>query len=213
MFRKLIHRRTALGILGLALSGCSFDVPVKAAHSDAAVTNRLPLSMGYLLTPEFVGYEQTETVNGGHELIFPIGKASQSAFQAMFAKLFASDRPLAARPSAMAQAQGVDAVIEPRLTDSSIQGPSAFGWAGTWYVTLGYLFLLSDPAGREIAHWQVQGAGNSGTGVDWTGLAGSDSAAAALSAALSDVENHFLTGFADVPGIHAWLKSKQMIAS
>ena len=96
--------------------------------------------MGYLLTPDFVAYEQPETVNGGHELVFPIGKAAQSAFPTMFAKLFASAQAVSGPPGTVPHAQRGNAVIVPRLTESTIVGPEFAGWAGDWYVTLGYSF-------------------------------------------------------------------------
>lgn len=98
-------------------------------------------------------------------------------------------------------------MIVPRLTESTIQGPGFAGWAGGWYVTLGYGFVVYDRTGREVAHWQVEGTGTNPSGIDWTGMAGSDNAAAALSAALSDVENRFLTGFPNDPSIQQWLQS------
>ncbi len=204
---RFIQAALVVVALPLVLSSCTFNVPLKPAHSDATVAKRIPIAMGYLLTPDFVTYEQRETVNGGHELVFPIGKAAQSAFPDMFARLFSSARPVSGAPGAVPHVEGVDAVIVPRLTESTIQGPGFAGWAGSWYVTLGYGFVVYDPKGREVAHWQVEGTGTNPSGIDWTGMAGSDNAAAALSAALSDVENRFLTGFPNDPSIQQWLQS------
>jgi len=204
---RFIQAALVVVALPLVFSSCTFNVPVESAHSDATVSTRIHLSVGYLFTPDFGTYEQPETVNGGHQLVFLIGKASESAFPEMFAKLFASAHAVSGAPGAVPHVEGVDAVIVPRLTESTIQGPGFAGWAGSWYVTLGYGFVVYDPKGREVAHWQVEGTGTNPSGIDWTGMAGSDNAAAALSAALSDVENRFLIGFPNDPSIQQWLQS------
>ena len=200
------HGSAVVAVLGLILAACTFHVPVTVTHGDAAVAKCVPLAVGYLLTPDFVAYEQTKTVGGLAQLVFPIGKAAQSAFPDMFAKLFASARAVSGAPGTVPHVQGVDAVIVPRLTESTIEGPGFSGWATTtWWATLGYVFVVYDPAGREIAQWQVEGSGTNFS-IDWTGTAGSNNAGAAIAAALSDVENRFLTGFPNDPSIQQWLR-------
>lgn len=197
-----------------ALSGCTFKVPVTGTQAEVPIKKRLPLAMGYFLAPELTGYEQREHAGyAGHELVFPVGAATKSRFEGMFARLFEEARAVSQRPTAGAPLENLDGIVEPRLTNISIQGPSVVGWAGTWYVNLDYLFLLSDRTGQGIAQWRVSGTGSSGTGIDWSGMAGSDNAAAALSGALTEVEGRFLTGFAGVPEVQAWLKSKGVNAA
>ena len=116
-------------------------MPVTATQGDAAVARRIAISVGYLLAPDLVGYEQVETANGGHQLVLPIGNASQSAFPDMFAKLFTSTRAISVGQDALPRTEGVDAVIVPRLIESTIQGPDVVDRASS----------ISDAAARSLA--------------------------------------------------------------
>ena len=198
-------RRTLLLSILALFGSCSIKMPVRPIDVALPANKRLGLSVGYFVAPEMKSYETRIPVEGGNEVVFPVGAQSTSTFEAMFSKLFLRSGALPARPSETSPAQDADAAIEPRLEGVSIKGPQSGVSAEGWNVALQYLFLFSDSAGHPIAYWHVGAVGHNTQGIiqDWI-----RQASEAFGNAFLDLEQRFLDGFAKVPEVRAWLEAK-----
>ncbi len=212
---RSLFRNAAAALFWLGLAGCTFQVPVEPLDSvdRPAEIAEIPATIGVYYSPEFLSHEHKQIIGGGHKLRFEIGQASADHFDQIFLALFEDVKIADQRPPLPTASPSVDAVIEPRFESVAVQDPSLFGWAGTWDVRLAYLFTLFTDQGEPLASWTINGVGQNTTGVDWTGLGGSNIAAEAANRALQDAGERFLTGFGKVPEVRRWLKESGYVSS
>ncbi|MFQ5775428.1 MAG: hypothetical protein ACE5GS_12980 [Kiloniellaceae bacterium] len=210
MCSRVLNVAAVLSFLSLAVTGCTFQVPVEALETvdRPAGKEEIPLTMGVFYSPEFLSYEHKQTIGGGHKLRFEIGQSSADHFDQVFLALFRDIKIVSRRPPLAPTGPRVDAVIEPRFESVAIHDPSLFGWAGTWDVRLTYLFTLFTIKGEPLASWTITGVGQNKKGIDWTGMGGSNIAGEAASRALRDAGEKFLDGFAQVPEVRRWLQER-----
>lgn len=196
-------------LISLLVASCTYDVHLepKLEVLKQEGTELIPITIGVYYSPEFLAYEQKETIAGGSKVRFAIGEATARFFDQVFAKLFRNVKRVDQRPPMLQTSEAIEAVIEPRIESLTTRNP-AFGWAGTWNVEITYLFTLYTLEGEPVVTWYVTGIGhNTSTTFTWVS-GGTPLAAEAANRAIEEAARNFLEGFAQVPEVRRWLRGR-----
>ena len=205
----LLKKLLKLVALAALFSGCStsaeapknFDIQLNPTVEPLPSTIRLPLTVGVYYDPKF---RSTRYQFRGFTGLanFPVGQASVTLFDRLFAAIFKSVSVVPDRPPLRAEGAKIDAVIEPAIAafdvKTRVRGP---GFTETYRAEITYRFTLWSSQGERIASWTVTGNGET-RGVTWRA---DELRGRVAELAMRDAAAKFLRVFRGVPEARRWL--------
>lgn len=193
----------AWALLGLAVSGCTFD---KTSHTRIDINRpagkaAIPLSVGVYFSPEFLAFEHRRP-RGGMDaaMIFKFGQMSADLFDGAISTAFEEVHFLDTRVPVAADHPPIAAVIEPRIKHAAVHGD--FGY---WTVIVTYNFKLYDSAGNPVMSWTVRGTGLHDAR---TKFISTGAPHPALDAAMKQAGENLMEAFYSDPEITEWLETQ-----
>ncbi len=200
-------RRTAARLLAasaLALSvgcgGASVSVPPMLP---VPLVDRIPLSMGYHLSEELLGYVHQESLEDSGDWTIEFGSAQTTMFANLLGGMFESAVPVAG-PAAAGQA--VDAVLLPSIEEVQFSTPDQTR-SDYFEVWVRYRMRLHGRDGALVAEWPLTAYGKANARNYGMNSREPALQAAAL-AAMRDAMAFFTVQFRTVPSVQAWLDAE-----
>ena len=203
--RMLVTRPLRLSIslsAALAITACTHVVPVTGTIPTPVVQS-LPLSVGIYMDEEFRSFSHAEKRGAGEEWIIGSGKLNEEMFTRLFNSMFDQTVIMNALPEAGAGTEGLDAVLQIKVTEFGFLTPRETGQR-FFAVSFKYLLQLQEPDGTQIANWPVVGYGKS----PWSAFKDETGLRNATAIAIRDGAAAVALGFRRVPAIASWLESK-----
>ncbi|MEM6775228.1 MAG: hypothetical protein AAF640_10285 [Pseudomonadota bacterium] len=205
--QRLARNTALIGICALILAGCSTKEVTVQGTFPAPLIEPLPLTIGVWYEPEFANHEFFDEAKGRAEStwIVKTGEAQVEMWSQLFNRMFATIRPLDARPAPELMNPAVDAVLIPRVDELQYAIPAHTN-IKVYEIWMRYAFELVTTTGEPIAEWTMTAYGKTPTA-----FLQSDEEAVRLAGvvALRDAGAHFITSFHKVPEVADWLKGVQ----
>ncbi|MDP7270338.1 MAG: hypothetical protein QGG65_03210 [Gammaproteobacteria bacterium] len=186
------------------ITGCARSVTVLSDFPEPVV-EPLPLAIGIRYPAELAEYVHVEDPMMDAEWTIRLGEANMKMFRVLFASMF--DEIVELEGTAAGEgAEGVDAIIEPRLEELEFTVPRQSG-NDQYTVWLRYNLRILSPEGKLIGDWRITAYGQEDEGSMGTGA--EDSMKEAAITALRDVAASIIIGFTSAPGVQTLLPPKQ----
>ncbi len=186
------------------ITGCARSVTVLSDFPEPVV-EPLPLAIGIRYPAELAEYVHVEDPMMDTEWTIRLGEANMKMFRVLFASMF--DEIVELEGTAAGEgAEGVDAIIEPRLEELEFTVPRQSG-NDQYTVWLRYNLRILSPEGKLIGDWRITAYGQEDEGSMGTGA--EDSMKEAAITALRDVAASIIIGFTSAPGVQTLLPPKQ----
>ncbi len=202
MLAKRLVRNLLLASAVMALAACTHVVPVTGSIPTPVVQS-LPLTVGIYMDEGFRSFSHAEKRGAGEEWVIGSGKLNEELFTSLFDAMFARTVQVDAPPSAGATGDGLDAVLQIKVSEFGFLTPRETGQR-FFAVSFKYQILLWEPDGTRIADWRVVGYGKS----PWSAFKDEIGLRNATAIAIRDAAAAVALGFDRVPAIASWLESK-----
>ncbi|MGQ0501532.1 MAG: hypothetical protein ACT4P0_02810 [Panacagrimonas sp.] len=145
-------------LAAVALAACSPAPVVPSSEFPRPVLHVIPVAVGLYMDDAFTTYTHVDKPPEGAEQSVSVGPASRALFSEFLGAQFSSLTLLKQAPDAQPAPPGIDAVLQPLITDVQIARPltdkDAFHEA--W---IKYQLILRNPQGQELARWDLAAYG------------------------------------------------------
>jgi hypothetical protein len=189
-------------VFNIFITGCAHTVDVTGEFPEPVI-EPLPLTVGVRYSTELRSYVHVEDPILDSEWTIRLGEANLSMFRTLFAAMFATVVELDATMPGEG-AEGVDAIIEPKLEDLEFMVPQQSG-NDQYTVWLRYNLRILKPNGQLIGDWRVTAYGQEDEGA--MGMGDEDAMHEAAITALRDAATNIIIGFTSAPGVKDTLLS------
>ena len=169
----------AIGLLAMALAGCSSTVTMDEPTIPAPRVEKLPVDVALRLPEQFDHFVHTEEILGREAWTIDLGRSNSAFFTQLFGYLFDSVQVLG--PEDDARDFVFDALIEPSIDGFEFSVPTQ-SKTETYAVWIRYRIQVFDRAGNSASNWTVSAYGKT----QKEGLVGSDSLQRATVLAMRD---------------------------
>lgn len=190
-------------LLGL-LAGCGPATVVVEGKFPPPTMEKLPLTLGIWYDQDFTHHEFFEEAKSRTESSWLVatGEAQVAMWDTLLDSMFAQVVPMTGKPGAGQMNPTVDAVLIPQVAELQYAIPAHTN-VKVYEIWIRYRFQLVTTGGDPIADWTMPAYGKTPTA-----FLQSDQEAVNLAAvmALRDAGANFVTSFARVPAVQAWLQ-------
>ena len=169
----------AIGLLAMALAGCSSTVTMDEPTIPAPRVEKIPVDVALRLPTEFDHFVHTEEILGKEAWTIDLGRSNSAFFTQLFGYLFDSVQLLG--PDDDARDFTFDALIEPSIDGFEFSVPTQ-SKTETFAVWIRYRIQVFDRDGNSASNWTVSAYGKT----QKEGLVGSDSLQRAAVLAMRD---------------------------
>jgi len=169
----------AVGLLAVAVAGCSSTVTMKEPTIPAPRVEKIPVNVALRMPEQFDHFVHTEEVLGRESWTIDLGRSNAAFFTQLFGYLFDSVQVIGPEDDALDFQ--FDALIEPSVDGFEFSVPNQ-SKTETFAVWIRYRLKIFDSVGNSASNWTVSAYGKS----QKEGLGGSDSLQRAAILAMRD---------------------------
>lgn len=169
----------AIGLLAMALAGCSSTVTMEEPTIPAPRVERIPVDVALRMPEQFDHFVHTEEILGKEAWTIDLGRSNAAFFTQLFGYLF--DTVQVIGPQEDARDYQFDALIEPSIDGFEFSVPNQ-SKTETFAVWIRYRLQVFDREGNSASNWTVSAYGKT----QKEGLGGSASLQRAAVLAMRD---------------------------
>lgn len=189
-----------LGLLAtIALTGCTTTVVVEGTVPTPLV-RKIPARVGVFYDENFKNFQHTEAIEAEGTWKINLGDQNLTFFRNLLGSLFDGVQELDSPEPDAITAQGLDAIIVPRIEKYGFLTPSLSGLK-FFSASIHYRITMVDMAGNELADWTVVGYGKSEGGA----FSGDDALGEATMLAIRDGGARISIGLTNQPEVAKWV--------
>jgi hypothetical protein len=147
-------------LLAATLVGCSSNVTLQTPTIPRPLTEKMPVSIGLRMPPNFQSFVHEEEVYGRSEWTIDLGNANAALFTQLFGFMF--EKVTVLNPDDDPQLLDIDALIEPSIDAFEFAIPNQSN-SESFAVWVRYRLRVYDAEGTLVSNWPVSAYGKSET--------------------------------------------------
>ena len=147
-----------IGILLIALAGCSSTTTMQAPTIPVPLTEKIPVDVLVRIPAEFDNFVHEEAILGRESWTINLGRSNAAFFEQLFAYLFTNITVIG--PDDDARDFQFDALIEPSIDGFEFSVPTQ-SQTEAFAVWIRYRLRVFDRAGNNASNWTVSAYGKS----------------------------------------------------
>lgn len=154
-------KRIHILLLGLVtmLAGCTTTVVVEGTNPTPRV-RQMDANVGVYYDENFKNFQHTEALEAEGTWKINLGDQNYTFFQNLITSMFANVRELEGPEPTAVEAEGLDAVIVPRIEKFGFLTPGLSG-LNFFSASIHYRVTMVDSEGNQLADWTKVGYGKS----------------------------------------------------